>query len=246
MVDLHINQERQGPGSKEATQLALDLSGLASMKNPKIADIGCGTGASSLQLAQTTSAQITAVDFLPEFIKSLDAKAQVHSLGGSINTLVGSMEKLTFDKGELDAIWSEGAIYNMGFKNGVTSWKPFLKPGGTLVVSEITWLTSSRPVSLEEYWKSEYPEIANASSKLKVLEETGYSPVAYFVLPNNCWLENYYDPLEKELPHFLERHDHSKQALEIASAEQKERELYQEFQSYYSYGVYIAKKNEDP
>jgi hypothetical protein len=33
---------------------------------------------------------------------------------------------------ELDAIWSEGAIYNMGFEAAIAAWKAFLKPGGIL------------------------------------------------------------------------------------------------------------------
>ena len=36
----------------------------------------------------------------------------------------------------LDLIWSEGAIYNIGFEQGVRDWRPFLKEGGVLVASE--------------------------------------------------------------------------------------------------------------
>ncbi len=54
------------------------------------------------------------------------------------------MDKLPFGDEEFDIIWSEGAIYNIGFERGVKDWSRYLKVGGLLVVSEITWITASR------------------------------------------------------------------------------------------------------
>ena len=45
------------------------------------------------------------------------------------------MDELSFDDESLDAIWSEGAIYNIGFEHGVHTWRRFPKPGGILGVS---------------------------------------------------------------------------------------------------------------
>jgi hypothetical protein len=39
-----------------------------------------------------------------------------------ITTLNCSMDALPFDEGEFDVIWSEGAVYNMGFEAGVSAW----------------------------------------------------------------------------------------------------------------------------
>ena len=36
------------------------------------------------------------------------------------------MDTLPFAAGSLDAIWSGGAIYNMGFESGVRQWRRFL------------------------------------------------------------------------------------------------------------------------
>jgi ubiquinone/menaquinone biosynthesis C-methylase UbiE len=104
----------------------------------RIADIGCGTGSSAMLLARALNAQITAVDFLPDFVEVLKANAESEGLSKKIDPLVCSMDNLQFDNEEYDVIWSEGAIYNMGFENGINDWKRFLKPGGLLVVSEIT------------------------------------------------------------------------------------------------------------
>jgi SAM-dependent methyltransferase len=152
------------------------------------------------------------------------------------------MDALPFNEEEFDIIWSEGAIYNMGFNDGVSYWKQFLRPGGMLVVSEITWLTSTRPVELQAYWENEYSEIDTASAKMRILEEHGYSPEAYFVLPTSCWLENYYGPLENRFLHFLQRHRTSEKARAIVRAEREEIALYEKYNTYYGYGFYIAKK----
>ena len=173
LIDLHKHEKRQGPGDGKETEKALALAALDRSRPLKVADIGCGTGASTLVLAKQLNAQITAVDFLPEFIDILQANAKREGLDNRIDPLVCAMEDLPFSEKEYDLIWSEGAIYNMGFERGVQEWRRFLKPGGKLVVSEITWSTNDRPRELQEFWANEYPEIDTASAKMKVLERNG-------------------------------------------------------------------------
>jgi acyl-homoserine lactone acylase PvdQ len=77
---------------------------------------------------------------------------------------------------------------------------------------------------------------------MRILEENGYSPIGYFVLPEHCWLDNYYRPLQDSFKAFLERNGKSQAARAIIEAESRERELYEKYKSYYSYGFYMAKK----
>jgi len=218
------------------------LAGLDRSRPLKIADIGCGTGASTILLAKDLGAEITAVDFLPEFLIELQTRAKEHGVAERITTLNCSMEALPFSDEGFDAIWSEGAIYNMGFESGVSAWIRFLKPGGKLIVSEITWLSAARPSELQSHWDAEYPEIDVASAKIAILEQHGYCPEAYFYLPAYCWIDNYYRPIQNRFDAFLERHDWSDPAQAIVEAEKHEIVLYEKYRDYYSYGVYIAKK----
>ncbi|MFO7728435.1 MAG: methyltransferase domain-containing protein, partial [Desulfonatronovibrio sp.] len=158
LIDLHKQGHRQGPGGDAETELAIKLAMIDQTAPLKIADIGCGTGASTLVLARLLNAQITAVDFLQDFIDVLMNRAQSNGVDEKITPLCASMEQLPFEDEEFDVIWSEGAIYNIGFEKGLTEWRRFLKPGGVLVVSEVTWLTDSRPAELQEHWDSEYPD----------------------------------------------------------------------------------------
>ena len=245
LVDLHRDGKRQGPGGDDETHLAITLSGLSARKGLKVADIGCGTGASTLVLAKELDASVTAVDLLPDFIRDLDIAAEQDNLGERIETLVASMEALPFEAQSFDAIWSEGAIYNMGFANGIKAWRRFLKPDGILAVSELTWLTQERPAELEQHWMREYPEVDTASAKIAILEENGFCPVGYFALPKRCWLDNYYRPMEARFAAFLSRNGNSEAAAAIVAAEENEIGLYERNSAFVSYGYYVARRTAD-
>ena len=242
LIDLHRGGARQGPGGDVETDLAITMSGLRDAKGLKIADVGSGTGAVSLVLASELDADITAVDFLPDFLGELERRARDEDLGQRITPLACSMDDMPFEDASLDAIWSEGAIYNIGFENGIRLWRRFLKPGGILAVSELTWLTAERPDEIDDHWNREYPEVATASAKLKILEAEGYAPMGYFPLPKRCWLENYYRPMQQRFEAFLERHQESEAAKAVVNAEQEEISLYERFSTYVGYGYYIARK----
>ncbi len=242
LVDFYKNTERQGPGSSLETIKALDFMNISKDQKLKIADIGCGSGGQTITLAQNIEGQITAVDLFPDFLDELNLKAEKLGFQERINTVEKSMEDLPFGNDELDIIWSEGAIYNIGFEAGIKKWKNYLKSGGFLAVSEITWITNSRPQEIEEFWNEEYPEIDTASNKIRILEENGYSPVGYFILSQNSWIDNYYKPLEKRFSAFLEKHNNSEMARNIVEGQKEEIRKYHKYKDYYSYGFYIAKK----
>lgn len=242
LVDLHVTADRQGPGGAAETRRAIELSALSRQRNLKVADIGCGTGASTLVLAQDLDAQIIAVDFLSDFLDVLRSRAARAGLADRIGTVNASMDALPFEADSLDAIWSEGAIYNIGFENGARQWRRYLKRGGILAVTELTWLTASRPAELEAHWCAQYAEVGTAASKLAVLERSGFMPIGYFVLPEICWLDAYYRPLQERFPAFLARHGSTDAAKAVVAAEALEIALYERYRAFVGYGYYIARK----
>jgi cyclopropane fatty-acyl-phospholipid synthase-like methyltransferase len=242
IIDFYKDLENLGPGSKAITKQALDLTGLIDKQNLKVADIGCGTGASTLFLAQNLDAEIKAVDLFTQFLDKLDDRAKQKSLDSKITTISASMDDLPFDESSFDLIWSEGAIYNIGFENGIKQFKKFLNDDGVLAASEITWLTAQRPDEITQYWETNYPEIATASIKIKVLEDNGYKLLGYFALPADAWLKEYYEPMEKNFDTYLASHDNSDDAKAIVDESVNEIAMFKKYKDYYSYGFYIAQK----
>jgi cyclopropane fatty-acyl-phospholipid synthase-like methyltransferase len=241
IIEFHKEAKRQGPGSDEATMRALSFIP-HSHEVSRILDIGCGTGAQTLVLAQNTKANITAVDMLPQFLEKLDEKIAYHNLGNRVVTKVMMMDNLSFAENFFDVIWSEGAIYNIGFEKGLSQWKKYLKDNGYIAVSEISWLTADRPAEIEQYWVNAYPEIDTVNRKLFILEKCGYIPVAHFVLDDSCWLNNYYNPILERSEAFLEKHNYSAEAIEFIEAGRIEADMYTRFKEYFSYVFYIGKK----
>lgn len=241
LVDFHREGERQGPGSSKDTLRALDLLKLPKDKNLAVADIGCGTGAQTLCLAENLEAHLWAIDLFPEFLEELEKRADAQGLGEKIKVQQASMDQLPLNPASLDLIWSEGAVYLMGFREGIQYWKKYLKPGGLLALSEITWTTAERPAEIENHWQSAYSQIATAAEKIKVLEDCGFSPQGFFLLGEESWEKNYYQASEARFAAFLAKHQQLPAAQQLIENEREEIRLYRKYKDYFSYGFYLAK-----
>jgi SAM-dependent methyltransferase len=233
--------ERQGPGSSEVTIKALNF--IDNLTNEsRIADIGCGTGGQTMVLAKHAPGHITGIDLFPPFIDLFNFNAGELNLQDRIKGIVGSMDNLTFQNEELDLIWSEGAIYNIGFKRGLNEWRKFLKTGGYVAVSEGSWFTEERPAEIDEFWQDAYPEIDTISNKVAQMQKAGYIPVSTFILPENCWTEHFYAPQVTIQEAFLKKYAGNKTAEEFIASERHEAQLYYKYKEYYGYVFYIGKK----
>lgn len=233
--------ERQGPGSKESTLKALSfIENLT--PHSRIADIGCGTGTQTIHMAQNIPGIITGIDCMPEFIDIFNHTSQMLALQNRLHGVVGTMENLPFKPQELDLIWAEGAIYNIGFEDGINLWRPLLKSGGYIAVTEISWLTAERPAPINDFWAESYPEIDTIPNKSAQMQKAGYIPIATFVLPENCWTDNFYTPQIAAQEAFLANHKDSAAAQEFVLSQRHEAELYHKYKAYYSYVFYIGKK----
>ena len=111
-----------------------------------------------------------------------------------------------------------------------------------MVVLEITWLTDSRPPEIHEDREREYPGIDTASSKIALPERNVYTPAGYFALPEHCWLEGYYHPMQAEFQDFFDRNGNSDEARTIVERERHKVDIYLKYHNYYSHNVSIAKK----
>ena len=241
ICDYFSNVERQGPGSPEMTIKALSFIDNLTPES-LIADLGCGTGGQTMVLAQHAPGHVTGIDLFPLFIDLFNRNAAKLNLQNRVKGVVGSMDNLPFQPDELDLIWSEGAIYNIGFERGINEWRQFLKKGGYLAVTEASWFTAERPAEIQKFWESVYPEIDTIPNKVVQMQRAGYVPVATFILPENCWIEHFYVPLAETQEAFLKKYEGNKAAEEYIAFERYEAQLYYTYKAYYGYVFYIGRK----
>lgn len=232
--------ERQGPGSREETLKALSfIDGLTGKS--KIADIGCGTGGQTMVLAQNTACEITGVDAWQQYIDQFNINVRIKNLQDRVKGIIGDMKNLPFQEEELDLVWSEGAIYNMGFERGLNEWRKFLKQGGYIAVTENTWFSEKRPGEIQEFWHKAYPEIDTIPNKIAQMQKAGYLPLASFILPETIWTDYYtWQTLRRE--YFLKKYKGNKAIEEFVASQRYEAELYHKYKAYYGYAFYIGKK----
>jgi SAM-dependent methyltransferase len=240
IYDFFSNTERQGPGCPEETLKALGFIGSLAEKS-KIADIGCGTGGQSMVLGENTACEITGIDTWPDFISQFNQNARFKNLHERVKGIVGSMENLPFREEEFDLIWSEGAIYNIGFERGLNEWRKFLKQGGYIAVTENTWFSEKRPAEIQDFWQKAYPEIDTISNKVAQMQKAGYLPIATFILPETIWTD-YYTLQALRRESFLKKYEGNHAIEEFVASMRYEADLYYKYKAFYGYVFYIGKK----
>ena len=233
--------KRQGPGSETSTHEAINtIPGIN--KNFKIADIGCGTGSSAIQLAKETGAKVLAIDLFADFLNKVRANALLAGVADKISILQADMTQLPLEKESLDLIWSEGAIYNIGFEKGLNDWRQFLHNGGFIAVTESSWLNESRPKEIEDFWMDAYPQMDTIENNIEKMKRAGYRVIKTTILPNECWTKEFYEPQVDAQRIFLERHPDDLTAKELVKNERHEAELFLKYNKYYGYVWYIGQK----
>ena len=151
---------------------------LPPMENPRILDIGCGTGVPTLRLAELTDGQIVGLDSDKEALETLRARADSLGISDRIEVRVGSLEEIPFEDGSFDLLWCEGAVFALGFRESLRSWRRLLKPRGCLVVHD---------------------EAGDLGEKSLAVREEGYTLLGHFEIPEQVWWDDYYALADVEL-----------------------------------------------
>jgi SAM-dependent methyltransferase len=231
----------QGPGDADSTRRALSM--VPSLNSAaRILDVGCGTGAQTFDLARFTPARIVAVDLHPPFVQELNRTSADRGLADRVQAVVGDMGRLEFPPEHFDLIWSEGAIYTIGFDTGLDVLHQLLKPGGHLGVSELSWFKADPPGDCVDFFAAEYPAMRDLSANRAAGSRLGYDCVGDFCLPSLAWARNYYEPLSRNLAAFRSRHQGDAAAEAIASQCEREIDMYARYSDWYGYGFFVMRK----
>jgi ubiquinone/menaquinone biosynthesis C-methylase UbiE len=108
---------------------------------------------------------------------------------------------MKFSKETFDIIWAEGVGGFIGFETSLREWKRFLKPKGYLVL---------------------HNEAKRLYSGLKTVSKHSYSIISQFMLPENAWWEEYYQPFEQQINQLTKQYQNNPTALKSLKPYQEE------------------------
>ncbi len=236
--EIHRDLPREAPGSDVSTLRALSMLP-ALPASARILDIGCGPGGQSVALARASRGEVTAVDNHQPFLDDLARRAAQAGLAEHVHPLNASMFDLSFDQ-TFDLLWSEGAVYIIGFERGLREWRRLLKPGGFIAVTELSWLKPNPPEAARKFWDEGYPGMATVDENLARLSAAGYRSLGHFTLPESDWWDNYYHPMAARIEALREKYGRSPEARAVLDMEYAEIDLYRQFSAWYGYVFYTG------
>lgn len=239
-LEIYGGVPRAGPGSFECTKQAFELMSEVP-DEPYILDIGCGPGVQTVDLLKISKGRVLALDFLPLMLERTQANAEMANVSERLEIIELDMAQMEFSPAGFDVVWSEGAIYNLGFENGLRAVREFVKPGGYVAVSEAVWLKADPPAPVVKFWEA-YPEIDTIENKLAVIDRLGYEQTGHFVLPATTWTAEYYDPMEKLIAEKCSEWAGIPDALAVLEEARNEIEVFRKYSSYYSYGFFVMRR----
>ena len=141
----------------------------------------------------------------------------------------------------IDLLWAEGAAYNIGFANALTTWAKAIRPDGFAVVSELCWLRDKIPDAVREFFRSEYPEMQSVEQNIATTEEAGYKLFNTYTLPKEAWVKDYYDILEPRAKSLLNHSDVGVRNIAVETL--KEIETFRIAEDSYGYVFFVLQRS---
>jgi len=194
---------------------------LPESEEPRILDIGCGSGIPTLELAKLSNGEILGIDIDQSLLDRLNRKIEEEGLSNRVKTRKCSLFEIDFPDESFDIIWAEGSISIIGFEKGLREWRRLLKPSGFLVVHD---------------------DIINMSNKLRNIPDCGYRLFGYFSLPEDAWWKEYYRPLEIRIKELRAKYKNNPEALKILEKHQNEIDMVKKNPKEYGSAFYIMQK----
>jgi len=231
---------RQGPGNRACARRALDLCrDLPS--SPRVLDLGCGTGAQTLHLAEWTSGSILAIDSHPPFVARLQATLAAGGLSPRVEAMVGNMDRLELPAGSFDLVWSEGAFYNIGIDKALGICQGLLRPGGHVAFTDAVWRKEDPPEQVEASF-ADYPGMGRAEDVLARIEKGGFTLLGHFTLPDEAWWDDFYTPMTRRIEALRQKYAGDEEALGVLDELAREPRMHREYGEWYGYEFFVARR----
>ncbi|TKJ28022.1 MAG: hypothetical protein CEE42_00635 [Promethearchaeota archaeon Loki_b31] len=177
---------------------------LPKLENPRILDIGCGSGVPTMELAKLSDGEILGIDIDQDHLDKLSRKIEQEGLTNRVKAIKCSLLDIKFPDNSFDIIWAEGSITTLGVEKSLRGWNRLLKPKGFLVIHD---------------------EIKHFFEKRHIIASCGYKLIEHFSLPEEAWWEEYYSPLEIKIKELYKKYSNDPDALEVLNIHQNEIDM---------------------
>jgi ubiquinone/menaquinone biosynthesis C-methylase UbiE len=178
---------------------------LPKLDKPTILDIGCGSGVPTLELARLSDGLVVGLDIIQSLLDELKRKIEAAGISDRVKAVQCSLFEMDFPDENFDIVWAEGSVYVIGFEQGLKAWRRLIKPTGFLVVHD---------------------EIDDLTKKLEQIPRCGYELLGHFIVSEDVWWHEYYEPLEKRIHELRKKHRDDEEALKVLEKEQREFEMF--------------------
>ena len=207
-----------------------------------VVDAGCGAGRQTFVLANELKTPVHAVDSYQPFLDRLSERAKQNGFAQLIRTHCMDMKDIPSVFPKIDLLWAEGAAYNIGFADALTTWAKAIKPNGFAVVSELCWLRDEKiPKAVSQFFGSGYPEMQCVEQNIQAAEDAGYELFNTYTLPKETWLKDYYDILEPRAKSLVNHSD--VRVRDFAIETLKEIETFRISEDSYGYVFYVLQRS---
>jgi cyclopropane fatty-acyl-phospholipid synthase-like methyltransferase len=158
--------------------MAKAVSLLPKAINPKILDIGCGTGVPTIWFVENYGGIITAIDTDISALEWLQAKIIDKDLENQITVINISFFDLKSEPCFFDIILAEGFLNVIGFEQGFVKVFDMLKAGGYFVIHD---------------------EYKDHEKKCEFIKKHNCDLIGTVFLDESVWWNHYYRQLEAEI-----------------------------------------------
>jgi serine/threonine-protein kinase HipA len=203
--------------------------------------MGCGSGAAGIVLAEN-GIQVRGVDIHLPFLHAFEKRAADAGVSDRVETLCASMLDTGWPEISLDLIWSEGAVFTVGFDAALTEFGRLLKSGGVAVISEATWFQapSQVPAEVRKIWRANYEGVRTVSGNLAAAEEQGWRFLHAERLADEVWEIEFNTPMEEVIADVKSSNDEDLKV--IADECEAEIDTFRRFNAFYGYVFYVLER----
>jgi len=194
---------------------------LPRLENPRILDIGCGSGVPTIELAKLSGGEVTGIDVDQSCLDEFNRKIKEENLTDRVKALNLSLSEMNFPDETFDVVWSEGVVGNIGFETSLRDWRRLLRKDGYLVI---------------------HYQVSRVVDVLPRMAQLGYSLTDTVPLPEDAWWTEFYKPLEEKMDMLLHKYRNNAYALKLLNQYKTEMNMVKKNPRNFSCAFYIMKK----